>query len=187
MESNTGWIKLYRSLLQKAVWKDSTAQQKVVLITILLLASHSEAEWVWKGKRYTCHPGQLKTSLDSLSSVCGKDISTQNVRTALKNFEKLGFITNESTKTGRIITVNNWNEEQGTAAYAHNGSNNSSTKSSQRPNKYLTPINNNKNERIRNTVRNNKNISPLAIEDEWFDTYGGERGMHDDTDRIPFD
>lgn len=103
-----GWIRLHRKLLTKAVWLESTAEQKVILITLLLMANHKENEWEWQGKPYKAHPGQLITSLDSIQKSCGKGISLQNIRTALVRFEKYGFLTNESTNKNRRITIENW-------------------------------------------------------------------------------
>ncbi|MDL0274350.1 hypothetical protein [Clostridioides difficile] len=40
--SNKGWIKLYRELLDKSIWKDIKPERKVILITLLLMASHKE-------------------------------------------------------------------------------------------------------------------------------------------------
>lgn len=115
MESmvNGGWVKLYRELKSKSIWQLSSPQQKVVLITILLLANHEENKWEWKGEEFACKPGQLITSLNSLVRECGEGITIRNVRTALERFEKLGFLTNTSTKNGRLITIVNWNKYQG--------------------------------------------------------------------------
>ena len=110
---NGGWVKLYRELKSKSIWQLSSPEQKVVLITILLLANHEENTWEWKGVQFICKPGQLITSLNSLVRECGDGVSIQNVRTALDRFEKLGFLTNVSTKTGRLITVLNWEKYQG--------------------------------------------------------------------------
>ena len=82
----TGWVKVHRGLLEKAIWQKSTAEQKAVLITILLLASHEINEWEWQGKRFVVQPGQLVTSLSSLSKAAG--VSIQNIRTSLSRFEK---------------------------------------------------------------------------------------------------
>lgn len=114
MESmvNGGWVKLYRELKSKSIWQLSSPEQKVVLITILLLANHEENKWEWKGEQFTCMPGQLITSLNSLVRECGDGVSIRNVRTALERFEKLGFLTNASTKTGRLITIVNWEKYQ---------------------------------------------------------------------------
>jgi len=109
-----GWIKLHRELLGKSIWQNSTAQQKAVLVTILLLASHIENDWEWRGNRFAVQPGQLITSLPSLAASSG--VTVQNVRTALKRFEKMEFLTDESTANGRLITIANWGVYQGATA-----------------------------------------------------------------------
>ena len=103
-----GWIKLHRKLQEKAIWQCTTPEQKVILITILLNINSDKKEWEWQGKQFVCEPGQMVTSLNSLAEKCGKGVTIQNVRTALDKFEKYGFLTNQSTKTGRLITVVNW-------------------------------------------------------------------------------
>jgi hypothetical protein len=103
-----GWIKLYRQLTNKAIWKCSTPEQKVVLITLLLMADHKGNEWEWQGKKHITKPGQFITSLKSIAEKAGQGISIQNVRSSLKKFEKYEFLTNKSTKTGRLITIVNW-------------------------------------------------------------------------------
>lgn len=141
---NGGWVKLYRELKSKSIWQLSSPEQKVVLITILLLANHEENKWEWKGEQFICKPGQLITSINSLVRECGDGVSIQNVRTALDRFEKLGFLTNVSTKTGRLITVLNWEKYQGKDFVDNKGSNKEVTKSQQRPNKDLTTNKNDK-------------------------------------------
>lgn len=128
---NGGWVKLYRELKSKSIWQLSSPQQKVVLITILLLANHEENKWEWKGEQFVCKPGQLITSLNSLVRECGEGVTIQNVRTALERFEKLGFLTSISTKTGRLITIVNWEKYQGRDFVDNNGSNKELTKSQQ--------------------------------------------------------
>ncbi|MFL0267237.1 hypothetical protein [Candidatus Clostridium radicumherbarum] len=49
-------------------------------------------------------------------------------------FEKLGFLTNKSTKTGRLITIDNWELYQVELKQTNKGSNKDLTKSQQRPN-----------------------------------------------------
>lgn len=113
-----GWIKLYRCLMEKPIWSCSTPEQKSILITILLLANHDQEEWNWNNKHFICQPGQFITSLPSLAEASG--CSIQNVRTALKRFQTLEFLTDELTRTstgkltgtGRLITVVNWEKYQ---------------------------------------------------------------------------
>lgn len=108
-----GWIKLYRELRSKCIWLDASPEQKVILITILLMANYEEKKWEWQGRQFVCRPGQFVTSLNSLAKACGRGISTKNVRTALARFERLGFLTDQSASTGRLITIVNWQDYQG--------------------------------------------------------------------------
>ena len=90
-----GWIKLHRELRSKAIWNTSTPEQKTILITLLLMAQYTTNQWEWNGGQYKCKPGQFVTSLDNIVKECGKGVSIQNVKTALKKFEKYEFLTNE--------------------------------------------------------------------------------------------
>lgn len=134
-----GWIKLYRQLMKKAIWKCSTPEQKVILITLLLMADHEGDEWEWQSKKFKTEPGQFVTSLKSITEKAGKGISIQNVRTSLEKFKRYEFLTYESTKTGRLITIENWE------LYQSKEENQQSEQ--QRPNKELTPNKNNKNDK----------------------------------------
>lgn len=113
MINPVGYIKIYRELATKPIWESSSAVQKVILITLLFMANFNEKQWEWKGEKYTAQPGQFVTSLDNIVKESGLGVSKQNVRTALKRFENLGFLTNQSTHTGRLITIVNWGLYQG--------------------------------------------------------------------------
>lgn len=159
MPRRQGWITLYRELIKKPIWLNSTPEQKTILITLLLMANHEENEWEWKGQKFTVKPGQMITSLNSIVDKCGKGITTQNVRTALKRFEKLGFLTNESTKQNRLITIVNWGKYQSVESKPNKDSNNQLTNDQQRPNNQLTTNNNDNNENNDNNnyyVRNSE-------------------------------
>lgn len=102
----SGWVKLHRELLNKAVWQNLTGDQRSVLITLLLIVNYEAKNWLWKGECYSCSPGQIVTSLPHLAQQAKTSIQT--VRSALANMQKLGFLTDESTATGRLITLTNW-------------------------------------------------------------------------------
>ncbi|KAF5030111.1 hypothetical protein DSECCO2_641530 [anaerobic digester metagenome] len=138
-DMDAGWVKLYRELMDRPIWLTSTKEQKVILITLLMMANHKANDWEWQGNKFTVQPGQFVTSLDSIKNACGSDISVQNIRTALARFEKLEFLTNKSTKSGRLITIVNW------AFYQGEEKNQQSNQ--QRPNKDLTPNKNDKNDK----------------------------------------
>ncbi|MFP7255936.1 conserved phage C-terminal domain-containing protein [Terribacillus saccharophilus] len=103
-----GWIKLHRKLLDKPIWAESTTEQKTILVTLLMMVNYESNEWEWQGEKYTVKPGQVITSLESIAQASGKGVSVQNVRTALKRFEKYGFLTNKSTNKNRLISIENW-------------------------------------------------------------------------------
>lgn len=169
MEFNDkGWIKLYRILLDKPIWINSTPEQCKILVTLLLMANHEEAEWEWQREKFKIKPGQFITSLDSIVKKCGKGITTQNVRTALSRFEKLNFLTNESTKSGRLISIENWELYQCYFNEIIKDNNKDLTKNQQRPNKDLTP---NKND------KNNKNVKNIDsdFEKEIISLYPGKK------------
>ncbi|MCP3177439.1 hypothetical protein MJO47_10040 [Desulfuromonas sp. KJ2020] len=126
---NGGWIKFYRALLSDPVWTTATADQKAVLVAILLSASHESRQWAWEGRKFEIQPGQFVTSLSSLASKAG--VSVKSVRSAIARFEKLNFLANKSAKTGRIISVINWRSYQGSAEEPGNEVGNDQAKTGQ--------------------------------------------------------
>lgn len=119
MADNQGWVKLYRQLLDKPIWLNSRAEHQVVLITLLLMAQHDPVNEVWRGSKYTVNTGQIMTTLGEITARCGKSVSVQNVRSAIKRFMALGFISNESTNQKRLIKILNWDEFQKTGDNKH--------------------------------------------------------------------
>lgn len=107
-----GWISLHRKLLDSPIWIDSTPEQKVILITILLSVNHAPQMREFAGEIREIRPGQWVTGLDDLARKCGKGVSVRNVRTALDRFKKLEFLTSETTNRGRLLTVCNWGAYQ---------------------------------------------------------------------------
>lgn len=158
---NKGWIKLHRELMEKAIWLDSTPEQKTILMTLLMMANHKEKEWEWKGEKYKAESGQFVTSLDGIANKCGKGITTQNVRTALKRFEKYDFLTNQSTNRNRLITIVNWHVYQQEEDKANKQTNKQLTSNQQATNKQLTT---NKNDKNNNNEKNSASRSKLKFE-----------------------
>ena len=163
MSDRGGWIVLHRKLLDKPIWFESTAEQKVILITLLLMANHAEKEWEWQGQKYVAKPGQFVTSLSKIAEVCGEGISFQNVRTALKRFEKYGFLTNESTNKNRLITINNWAFYQDNPNQPNKQPNKQLTSNQQATNKQLTTNNNDKQiNNVTNNVVVDEQVDPIS-------------------------
>jgi len=134
-----GYFKLWRELYTKPIWLNSTAEQKVVLMTVMAMANFRPNKWEWQGKQFELKEGQFITSLDSLVKECGSGVTIRKVRTALKRFEILEFLTNESTKTGRLITVGNWELYQGSGVDGDKALDKEVTKTRQRGDKQVTP------------------------------------------------
>ena len=134
-----GYFRLWRELYTKPIWIQSTPEQKVVLFTLLAMANFKENEWEWSGEKFKVNKGQFVTSLESIKVASGKGVSIQNVRSSLKRFEKLGFLTNKSTKQGRLITILNWALYQPKEDKPNKANDKDPTKGQQRINKDPTP------------------------------------------------
>ena len=165
-----GWIKMHRLLLEKPIWLKSTANQKVILITLLLMANHKPNEWEWQGKKFEVKEGQFITSIEGIKQKAGKDITTQNVRSALNKFEKYDFLTNKSTKTGRLISIVNWQVYQDVKQEGNKANNKEVTKNQQRTNKEVTSNKNDKND------KNDKNKILCDFFEEIWSAYPRKKG-----------
>lgn len=160
MGKNDGWVKLHRDLLEKPIWSCSTLEQKAILITILMLANHKDKQWEWKGKKFTCGPGQFVTSSFKLAKAAGA--SRQNVRTALARFEKYEFLTYESTKTGILVTIVNWGKYQSKSNQTNQQANQQVTNTQPTGNQQVTTNKNDKNDK-----NDKKDIYTLEFEHFW--------------------
>jgi hypothetical protein len=134
-----GYFKLWRELYSKPIWLNSTPVQKVILMTIMAMVNFRPNKWEWQGQQFELQEGQVITSLENIVKDSGQGVTIRNVRTALNRFEKLGFLTNVSTKTGRLITIDNWGLYQGNGVEGDKATDKDLTKKRQRPDKDLTP------------------------------------------------
>ncbi|SET76611.1 hypothetical protein SAMN05216389_12615 [Oceanobacillus limi] len=156
-----GWIKLHRELLNKPIWLESTPEQKSILVTLLMMANHKEKEWEWKGQKFKAEPGQFVTSLEKIAFKSGKGVSMQNVRTAIKRFERYNFLTNKSTNKNRLITIVNWEIYQDVENEPNKQSNKQLTSNQQAVNKQLTT-----NKNVKNDNKKDKNNSRKQVYDD---------------------
>ena len=77
----------------------------------------------------------------------------RNIRTSLKRFESLGFLTNKSTKHNRLITIVKWSVYQSCDFADDKATDRQMTNKRQTPDNQLTTNNNDKN------VKNEKKCS----------------------------
>jgi hypothetical protein len=108
----SNWIKLHRKIQDSTMYRSLNAKQRDILIQCLILANYEECEWEYRNEPYKCKPGQFITSLPSLQKCCAKDVSIQNIRTCLLILCKWHFLTCESTKQNRLITIIKWEQYQ---------------------------------------------------------------------------
>lgn len=156
-----GWVKLHRKILGNDMYVSLTSEQRDVLITCLLLAGHKGTNWEWQRKVFKCEPGQFITSLASLKKKCARGCSIRNIRTALLKLEKWQFLTNKSTKTGRLITILKWDTYQGVDESPDKGTDKALTKHRQSTDKALTTNKNDK--KVKNVKNKNKHIVEQII------------------------
>lgn len=157
--------------MDKPIWLNSTPEQINILFAILMLANHEGKEWEWKGKKFKVKSGQFITSSSKLAEKCGVGITRQNVRTALKRFEKLGFLTYESTKTGMLITIVNWGLYQGDDGNPNQDANQDLTKTQPTANQDLTTNKNDKNVRMKESIKVSKDTSCSSDEQRVIDAW----------------
>ena len=79
------------------------------------------------------------TSINSIQEKVGKRISLFQIRHAIKRFECMGFLVNKSSKTGRLITICNWERYQSKDETYHNDVAQNASTSSQDSHKIVTP------------------------------------------------
>lgn len=104
MQESSGYIKLYRKLVQWGWYKDNAV--KCLFLHCLLTASFKEFKWMGNSMK----AGQFVTSYKALSEILG--FTVQQIRTALKKLESTKEIKVESTNKYTIITVLNWESYQ---------------------------------------------------------------------------
>ena len=112
MDNKGGFICLWRSLLDNPIWFNSTPEQVLIMITLLLMANWKEQKYDIYGKIITLKPGQFITSYSEIAKLTSMGVSVRNVRTGIDRFEKLGFLTREVTRRGSLITIVNWRKYQ---------------------------------------------------------------------------
>ena len=109
-----GWIKLHRNILKNSLWLDCTSEQKVIMITLLLMANHEEKKISFGKDIITIMPGQFVASLKTISQNCGNGITERKIGTALEKFEKFDFIVKKTSNKFTMITIVNWDVYQST-------------------------------------------------------------------------
>jgi DNA-binding MarR family transcriptional regulator len=180
-----GWVKVYRGLFDDdPLWTSFTAKQKVVLVTLLLMANHTQKSWEWQGKPYICKPGQMITS--QLSIAKKANLNRTTVRRALQRLSKLGLIEQQPDHKNILITVNNWElyqandstPDRSATAARPQGEHNANTDRSQGEHTPFT----NKNVKNEKNEKNGKKYPPVSFSEN----YSNNRRQHPGDDSRRF-
>ena len=102
--NNTGWIKIYRSILDWEWWSDRNTRD--LFIYCLIAANHDTTRW----KGNVIERGQFVTSLSKLSFETG--LSVNEIRNALQHLISTHELTSETTNKYTIITICNYADYQ---------------------------------------------------------------------------
>lgn len=147
-----GWIKLYRKILDNPInCKDSDYFS--VWIYLLLNATHTEYDTVFRGERITLKSGQLITGRKAIAEKF--KIDENKVQRILKTLEKQHQIEQQTSNQNRLISILNWNEYQEERHQTEQQVNNERTTSEQR-------VNTNKNDNnIKNEEEQKNNIAKI--------------------------
>lgn len=105
--SNKGWIKLHRTILENPTLK---GRRLALWVTLLLLASHDPCEAVFDGKRITLLPGQFITGRLYLAN--NSSYSEGGVEKVLLVMEKEQQIEQQKSNKNRLITIKAWEKYQ---------------------------------------------------------------------------
>lgn len=100
----SGYIKLHRKCLDSAVFGDSDLWR--FWCWCLLRASYKSRQVFMNGVVVDIEPGQFIMGRKSASEELR--LSQQSIRTMLKNLEKLGNLTSQSTNRFTVVTLINW-------------------------------------------------------------------------------
>lgn len=104
-DNNTGWVKLYRSLLDWEWWSDRNTRD--LFIYCIMSANHETTKW--RGR--TIERGQFITSVRKLAD--GSGLTERETRTALQHLISTHELTQETTHDFSIITIYNYEKYQG--------------------------------------------------------------------------
>lgn len=147
--TNNGWIELHRALLENPVVMKS-AEHCAIWNCLLLMATHTDRDVIFDGKRITLKKGQLITGRKILANLFHRKISESKVQRILKDFENEHQIEQQTCSQNRLITIVNWELYQKHEQPSEQQMNNDRTTSEQR-------VNTNNNDNNYNNDNNNIN------------------------------
>ena len=130
--NNTGWIKIYRSLLY---WEWADVPEMVALwVRLIIRATHEDSQW----HGVTISRGQLVTTTAKLAAESG--LSPQQVRTCLDRLKASNQINTQTTNKYTIITICKYEAYQETETTEQQTNGKQTTRKQQTNNTQATSI-----------------------------------------------
>lgn len=164
-----GWLKLYRSILDSAVFQD--AEVLKVWIWLLCNVAFEQHDTICYGKVIHLKPGQIATGRKKIAQCT--DLSENKVYRALTALKSLGNIEIKSTNKYSIITVVNWEkyqDENGKRTANEQQTNNKTTAEEQQDDSKRTQHKNGKN------GKNKKEIYMCPFFDRAWELFPNKKG-----------
>ncbi len=129
---NTGWIKIYRSLLY---WEWADVPEMIALwVRLIIRATHEDTQW----HGVTISRGQLVTTTAKLAAESG--LSPQQVRTCLDRLKASNQINTQTTNKYTIITIGKYEAYQETETTEQQTNGKQTTRKQQTNNTQATSI-----------------------------------------------
>lgn len=166
-----GWLKLYRSILDSAVFQD--AEVLKVWIWLLCSVAFEQHDTICYGKVIHLKPGQIATGRKKIAQCT--DLNETKVYRALTALKSLGNIEIKATNKYSIITVVNWDkyqDENGKRTSSEQQTNSKTTTEEQQDNNKRTQHKNGKN------VKKEKNIYICSFFQSVWDEYPKKLGKN---------
>lgn len=164
-----GWIKIHRSLKQKAWFR--RPDYVVVWIYILTTVVYEEQEYLFDGKIIRLKAGQFVTTRKDISEKTG--VQESAVERVLKCFQNEQQIEQQTGSRSRLISVLKWSEYQNGEQVIEQQMNNSRTTDEQQ-------MNTNKEYKKEKKVRNKEIFTIPALQQVIECMYDKTEGMYAD-------
>lgn len=107
----TGWIRIYRSILNHPTWKEKPYSKGQAWIWIILRANFKEAKVLIGNEVVVCDPGEFITSQDNMAEVWGWTLS--RVRAFISLLQNDSMIIEKTTNRFTKLTICNYATYQG--------------------------------------------------------------------------
>ena len=166
-----GWLKLYRSILDSAVFQDPEVLK--VWIWLLCNVAFEQHDTMCYGKVIHLKPGQIATGRKKIAQCT--DLNETKVYRALTVLKSLGNIEIKATNKYSIITVVNWDkyqEENGKRTSSEQQTNSKKTSEEQQDDSKTTQHKNGKN------GKKEKNIYVCSFFQSVWDEYPKKLGKN---------